>query len=105
MIPPVRFVLNSRIQSTVIIFCTAENNKNGHSVEMILMAADIFGISDITALKAGAVQGLLDEMVDMGILVRPTLNTYRLRQRRFLDAIGPSDEQIFQRIEEMKHNE
>ena len=83
----------------------AENNKNGHSVEMILMAADIFGISDITALKAGAVQGLLDEMVDMGILVRPTLNTYRLRQRRFLDAIGPSDEQIFQRIEEMKHNE
>lgn len=79
-----------------------ENNKNGHSIEMIQIVAGVFELADIEEMEASELYDLLDEM---GIWVKPTSETYRLRQRRFLDAIDPSDDRISQRVERMRHHE
>ncbi len=76
-----------------------EHNKNGHSVDMIMLCAEMFNIESINELQKPEVVGLLEEMVEMGILVKPTNDTYRFRQRRFLDAIGTSDEKIMEKIQ------
>ncbi len=76
-----------------------EHNKSGHSADMIMVCADMFGIPSVTSLSKHDVIGLLEEMVEMGILVKPTADTFRFRQRRFIDAIGTSDEKIQAKIE------
>lgn len=76
-----------------------EHNKNGHTVDMIMLSADMFEIASITELQQHEVIGLLEEMVEMGILVKPTGDTFRFRQRRFLDTIGTSDDKIQAKIQ------
>jgi len=70
-----------------------ENNKS-HSVDDIMEYAELLGISSLEGLKKTDFEGLLKELVEMGILVPQTESTYRLRQRRFLEAIGTSCEKI-----------
>ncbi len=76
-----------------------EHNKSGHSVKMIILCADMFEIASITSLQMPDIIGLLEEMVEMGILVKPTADTFRFRQRRFIDAIGTSDDKIQAKIQ------
>lgn len=65
-----------------------ELNRQGYSVDDIKTAA---GCLDIKCLKdegQDKYEELLQELVDMGILTKPSSVTFRLRQRKFLDAIG-----------------
>lgn len=80
----------------------SDNNKGGHDIDTIALAADELKIDVISQMESDYIRNLLDEMVDMGILVRPTVDTYRLRQRRFLDTIGTSDEKIAKMVKRGK---
>jgi hypothetical protein len=72
-------------------------NNHGYTVAEILEYAELF---EISCLKIDVTSGnnLLLEMVEMGILVQPGTNAFRLRQRRFLEAIGKNPEEIEQAI-------
>lgn len=71
-----------------------ENNKTGHSLESIMEYTCLLEISCLENLNRQDYIALLKELEEMGILVHPTEGTFRLRQRRFLDAIGGSREKI-----------
>lgn len=90
---------------TYLYYDYPEANKTGHSVDMIQEYAELLEISCLSGLDREECMGLLLELVDMGILVRPTEETFRLRQRRFQTAIGGSREKIEQDIrrEEAAH--
>lgn len=70
-----------------------ENNRS-HSVELIMEYAELLGISSLAGLDKSDYEGLLKELEDMGILVAQDEKTYRLRQRRFLEAIGNTCKKI-----------
>lgn len=77
------------------LYCTCpEENKTGHSVDNILEYAELLGISCLEGLERPECRKLLEELVEMGILVEPLRDRFRLRQRRFQDAIGSSTEKI-----------
>ena len=71
-----------------------ENNKTGHNLESIIEYASLLEISHLEHMNHQEYMALLKEMEEMGILVHPSEGTFRLRQRRFLDAIGSSREKI-----------
>lgn len=70
-----------------------ENNQS-HSVDLIMEYAELLGISSLAGLDKSDYEGLLKELEDMGILVSQNEQTYRLRQRRFLEAIGNTCKKI-----------
>ena len=72
----------------------SDNNKTGHSLKTIKEYAQIFGIKCLENLENEVIENLLDELVEMGILVATKEGKYRMRQRRFLDAIGNSAKKI-----------
>ena len=71
-----------------------ERNKAGHALEDIMDYSILLGIKNLEGLGKSEFKSLLLELVEMGILVEPTKNHFRLRQRRFLDAIGNTREKI-----------
>lgn len=71
-----------------------EEARDGYPVSAILEYADLLGIDILVELTPHEALLLLREMVEMGILVEPSDNAFRLRQRRFLEAIGASPEAI-----------
>ena len=71
-----------------------ENNGEGYSVDEIKEYANLLGIECLSTRSKSEYLLLLDELVDMGILVKPSSESYRLRQHRFLDVIGPTVERI-----------
>lgn len=81
-----------------------ENNKNGHSIDSIREYGELLGISNLSGLSKAEFETLLLELEKMWILVRPTDTTYRLRQRRFLDAIGNTREKIESDIIDAEEN-
>lgn len=76
--------------------CEDPGEKNrSHTVESIMEYAELLEISSLAGLKKAEFEGLLKELVEMGILVSQNdSSTYRLRQRRFLEAIGNTCEKI-----------
>ncbi len=71
-----------------------ENNKLGHSLDSIIEYAKCLEIHCLENQSSVIIRSLLKEMVDMGILVETSEDRFRLRQRRFLDAIGTTIEKI-----------
>lgn len=65
-----------------------EKMKSGYSVDNIIEFANLLDIGCIIEMSRHAVLTLLKELVDMGILVQPSEESFRLRQQRFLDIIG-----------------
>lgn len=79
---------------------------NGFDVGSILeVAKDMFDIHCLASLSERETLALLDEMEEMGILSRPSVdeNRYLLRRRSFIDVIGTSLEVLEHDIE--LHNE
>ncbi len=75
---------------------------NGFDVSAILeIAKDMFDIHCLASLSEKETVVLLDEMEEMGILSRPTVeeNRYLLRRRSFIDVIGTSLETLEHDIE------
>lgn len=83
-----------------LYYAYPDSNKIGYPAKTILEYADLLEISCLSGLSESKCFSLLLELVEMGILVRPTNETFRLRQRRFLDAIGTSPEKIERDIRE-----
>lgn len=81
-----------------------EDNKIGHSVGRILEYAELLEIRNLEAVRAPECVQLLLELVEMGILIQPTTDTFRLRQRRFLDAIGSTPQKIEEAIQEAERS-
>ena len=79
---------------TYLYYDNPEDNKTGHSVDSICEYAYLLEISCLEELNRQEYVSLLNEMVEMGILVMPSVDHYRLRQRRFMEAIGSSREKI-----------
>jgi hypothetical protein len=73
-------------------------NNHGYPVANILEYAGLLEISCLKDIDAANCKDLLLEMVEMGILVEPSTNAFRLRQRRFLEAVGKNTEEIEQAI-------
>jgi hypothetical protein len=71
-----------------------EKNKSGYSVGEILEYGQLLDINSLKGVSARDCKTLLDEMVEMGILVPPAETSYRLRRRRFLEAIGNGTDEI-----------
>ena len=71
-----------------------EQMKSGYSAELIHEYAELLEIHCLEHLDKPALLTLLQELVDMGILVRPSESSFRLRQQRFLDIIGTTREEI-----------
>jgi hypothetical protein len=67
-----------------------ESNRQGYSVENIKLAAECLEIKCLRDVNPREYDVLLQELVDMGILTKPSPVTFRLRQRKFLEAIGRS---------------
>lgn len=65
-----------------------EQMKSGYSAELIHEYAELLEIHCLEQLENPTLLTLLQELVDMGILVRPSESSFRLRQQRFLDIIG-----------------
>ena len=82
-----------------------ENNRYGHHINSIIEYAQLLEISRLESLDRQEFNTLLIELVEMGILVQPTQGFYRLRQRRFLAAIGSSLEKIEQEIKLSEEDE
>ena len=75
---------------------------NGFGVGSILeVAKDMFDIHCLASLSEQETIALLDEMEEMGILSRPSVdeNRYLLRRRSFIDVIGTSLEALEHDIE------
>jgi hypothetical protein len=75
-----------------------EENNHGYTVADIFEYAELLEISCLKKIDVANGKNLLLEMVEMGILVQPSPNAFRLRQRSFLEAIGKSSEEIEQAI-------
>lgn len=68
-----------------------EKVKSGYSVDSIIEYAALLDITRLVRLSRPAALTLLKELVDMGILVQPDTESFRFRQQRFLDIIGPRE--------------
>lgn len=79
---------------TYLYYDNPDDNKIGHSVDSIREYAYLLEISCLDGLNRQDYISLLNEMVEMGILVMPSTDHYRLRQRKFMEAIGSSREKI-----------
>ncbi len=75
---------------------------SGASVKQIMSIAQEYEIKCLRKLDKYDYVRLLDEMVDMGILLKPEELVYRLRRRTFLDYIGRDFDTIDSEITE--HN-
>ena len=71
-----------------------EQMKSGYSADLIHEYIALLEIHCLEHLDKPSLLTLLQELVDMGILVRPSESSFRLRQQRFLDIIGTSREKI-----------
>lgn len=91
---------------TYLYYDNPDENKIGHSVDSICEYAYLLEIKCLDGLNRQEYVSLLNEMVEMGILVMPSVEHYRLRQRRFMEAIGSTREKIESdiRIAEGKNN-
>lgn len=77
-----------------------KTNQNGlgFSAEDIFDMAVCFEINCFSNENLNSFTTLLDEMVDMGVLSRPTNKTYRLRRRNFIESIGRNPDEIEKEI-------
>ena len=77
-----------------------QSNLLGYSIKDIKEFADELGILCLENEDARSYENLLEEMVDMGILVKPNIegSRYRLRRFSFLNIIGNDDETILEDI-------
>lgn len=103
----IRWTLSVDPQYFMLARCVAylyydypEDNKGGYSTSQIMEYAELLDIRSLKGVSEPECSALLRELVEMGILVLPTKTTFRLRQRRFLDAIGNSPEKIESDIRE-----
>ena len=71
-----------------------EQRKLGYRTHEILDYAHILDEAEAARLSERECRDLLLELIGMGILIAPGDDHFRLRQRRFLDAIGPDVESI-----------
>ena len=82
-----------------------EQMKSGYAVENICEYSQLLDIDCLKDLDVSSILTLLQELVDMGILVRPGEAAFRLRQQRFLDIIGSREkiEADIQKEKEARH--
>lgn len=73
---------------------------DGFSIDAIQKSAIEFDISCLKCESQSALEILLDEMVEMGILTKPsmTVHCYKLRRHSFLNTIGPNEDAVFDDI-------
>lgn len=75
---------------TILYYLRNETKENwlGFSVDEIMAMAEEYKIHCLENSNRSDYLNLLDEMVEMGILSRPTLGLYRLRRNSFVNIIG-----------------
>ena len=73
---------------------------DGFSIDAIQKSAIEFDISCLKCESQSALEILIDEMVEMGILTKPsmTVHCYKLRRHSFLNIIGPNEDAVFDDI-------
>lgn len=73
---------------------------DGFSIDSIQKSAIEFDISCLKCESQSALEILLDEMVEMGILTKPSMavHCYKLRRHSFLNIIGPDEDAVFDDI-------
>lgn len=73
---------------------------DGFSIGAIQKSAIEFDISCLKCESQSALEILLDEMVEMGILTKPsmTIHCYKLRRHSFLNIIGANEDAVFDDI-------
>lgn len=73
---------------------------DGFSIGAIQKSAIEFDISCLKCESQSALETLLDEMVEMGILTKPsmTVHCYKLRRHSFLNIIGANEDAVFDDI-------
>jgi hypothetical protein len=71
-----------------------DEKKEGYSIDSILEYAQLLDISALASLSGMDASLLLREMMEMGILVEPSESRFRLRQQRFLMAIGNTTDKL-----------
>jgi hypothetical protein len=92
-----RYFMLARL-AAFLNYTKPEENYHGYTVIEILEYAKLLEISCLKNIDVTNGKNLLLEMVEMGILVQPSPNAFRLRQRRFLEVIGKKPEEIEQAI-------
>lgn len=75
---------------TILYYLRDEDTENwlGFSVEEIMGIAEDYSIHCLEACGKTDYVNLLDEMVEMGILSKPSAGLYRLRRNSFVNIIG-----------------
>lgn len=73
---------------------------DGFSIGTIQKSAIEFDINCLKCEPQSALEILLDEMVEMGILTKPStaIHCYKLRRHSFLNIIGPNEDAVFDDI-------